>query len=110
MTKIVDKERLKQVTKLETIECHAELESTMDRARALAVEVSVPLPALVIALHQKSGRGRRGAGWWQPTGSLAMTLVVDIPTEGNFREAFYLFGHSRVGWLWRSLFINSIQN
>jgi len=81
MTKIGDTERLKQVTKLATIECHAELESTMDRARELAVDESVSLPALVIAMHQKSGRGRRGAGWWQPAGSLAMTLVVEIPTE-----------------------------
>ena len=83
MMKFVDTERLKQETKLETIECHPELKSTMDRARELAVDVSVSLPALVTAIHQKSGRGRRGAGWWQPTGSLAMTLVVDIPTEEN---------------------------
>ena len=83
MTKIRDPQRLKQVTKLETIECHAELESTMDRARELAVDVSASLPALVIAIHQTGGRGRRGAGWWQPAGSLAMTLVAEIPSKEN---------------------------
>ena len=83
MTKIGDTERLKQVTKLGTIECHTELESTMDRAKELAVEASVPLPALVTAIHQKSGRGRRGAGWWQPPGSVVMTLIIEIPSKEN---------------------------
>ena len=54
MTKIGDTEHLKQVTKLGTIECHSELESTMDRAKEIAVDISVPLPALVTAIHQKS--------------------------------------------------------
>ncbi|MEC8737771.1 MAG: biotin--[acetyl-CoA-carboxylase] ligase, partial [Planctomycetota bacterium] len=35
------------------------------------------------AIHQKSGRGRRGAGWWQPVGSLAMTLIMEIPSKEN---------------------------
>ena len=83
MTKIGDTERLKQVTKLGTIECHTELESTIDRAKELAVEASVPLPALVTAIHQKSGRGRRGAGWWQSPGSVAMTLIIEIPSKEN---------------------------
>jgi BirA family biotin operon repressor/biotin-[acetyl-CoA-carboxylase] ligase len=55
----------------------------MDRARELAVDVSASLPALVIAIHQTGGRGRRGAGWWQPAGSLAMTLVAEIPSKEN---------------------------
>ncbi len=83
MTKIADTERLKQMTKLETIECHRELESTMDRAKELAVKASVSFPALVTAIHQKAGRGRRGAGWWQPPGSLAMTLIVEVPSKEN---------------------------
>ena len=68
MTKIGDTEHLKQVTKLETIECHAELESTMDRAKELAVDASVPLPALVMATSSKiwsrSSRGRLVAAAW----------------------------------------------
>ena len=43
MTKIGDPQRLKQVTKLGTIECHSELESTMDRAKEIAVDASVSL-------------------------------------------------------------------
>ena len=77
----VNREHLQQITSLKTIECHSELASTMDRARALATDPSIQLPALVIASYQRNGRGRRGAGWWQPSGSLAMTFVMKIPTE-----------------------------
>jgi BirA family biotin operon repressor/biotin-[acetyl-CoA-carboxylase] ligase len=60
-------------------EQHAELGSTMDRARELAAEAATRLPALVIADRQPAGRGRRGASWWQAPGSLALSLVVSPP-------------------------------
>ena len=48
----------------------------MDRGREVAAS-SAALPALITAIRQHSGRGRRGAAWWQPPGSLAMTLVLN---------------------------------
>jgi BirA family biotin operon repressor/biotin-[acetyl-CoA-carboxylase] ligase len=55
----------------------AEAASTMDRSRQLAADESCPLPAIVVADRQTLGRGRRGARWWLPPGSLAMSIVVD---------------------------------
>ncbi len=74
---------LQAVTGLPTVEWHAELGSTMDRARELAAVTLMPLPALVAAERQHAGRGRRAAAWWQPPGSLAMTLVLagEQPTD-----------------------------
>lgn len=59
-----------------TVEHLAESPSTMVRARILAEDAAASLPALVVADRQTAGRGRRGAGWWQGPGSLAMSLVV----------------------------------
>jgi BirA family biotin operon repressor/biotin-[acetyl-CoA-carboxylase] ligase len=58
------------------VEHLGETASTMDVARQLAADADVRLPLLVIADRQVSGRGRRGAGWWQSPGSLAVSLVV----------------------------------
>lgn len=60
-----------------TVEVLAEADSTMDRARQIAADPLARLPAAVIADRQTGGRGRRGAAWWQPPGSLAMSLVID---------------------------------
>ena len=68
---------LQTLPEVATIECHDTLGSTMDRGRELAGDGSVALPALVLATRQQAGRGRRGASWWQPPGSLAMTLVLE---------------------------------
>jgi len=58
------------------VEVLAEAESTMIRARELAADASCPLPVAVIADRQTRGRGRRGARWWQPPGSLAVSIVL----------------------------------
>lgn len=66
----------------QTVEIHAEIGSTMERARELAAVAATPLPAIVIADVQTAGRGRRGARWWQPPGALAASLVLDARAAG----------------------------
>lgn len=75
-TDAIDLEYLKRATGLATVELLAEVCSTMDRARELAADPACPLPAAIVADRQTLGRGRRGARWWQPPGSLAVSLVV----------------------------------
>jgi len=65
-----------------TVEVHAEVGSTMERARAVAADIDRPLPAVVIADVQTAGRGRRGARWWQAPGSLAASIVIDECSAG----------------------------
>lgn len=67
---------------LATFEHHGEVDSTMQRARAIAHDRSVPLPAAVVADRQSLGRGRRGARWWQPPGSLTTSIVLDGAAAG----------------------------
>ncbi|MDA0816093.1 MAG: biotin--[acetyl-CoA-carboxylase] ligase [Planctomycetota bacterium] len=74
----IDLQRLMAVGRLATVEHLHEAESTMHRGRGLAATPQTStLPAVVLADRQTDGRGRRGAGWWQASGSLAMTVVVD---------------------------------
>lgn len=65
-----------------TTETHAEIGSTMERARELAGDQAIPLPAIVMADVQTAGRGRRGARWWQAPGSLAASIVLDEAAAG----------------------------
>jgi hypothetical protein len=51
--------------------------ATVAFGSASATSFAVVQPAAVIADRQTGGRGRRGAAWWQPTGSLAASLVLD---------------------------------
>lgn len=74
----LDWSRIAAAGSLATVEHLVEAASTMHRARELAaVAGREELPAIVLADRQMEGHGRRGAGWWQAAGSLAMTLVVD---------------------------------
>lgn len=50
--------------------------STMERARDIAADDTLPLPAAVVADRQSLGRGRRGARWWQPPGGLVTSIVI----------------------------------
>ena len=76
---------------LATVEVLTEAASTMDRARQIADRADSPLPAVVIADRQTDGRGRRGAAWWQPPGSLAASLVVDgAIVEGGVKPTWSL--------------------
>jgi BirA family biotin operon repressor/biotin-[acetyl-CoA-carboxylase] ligase len=54
----------------------AEVASTMDRAREVASDPTAAVPFAVVADRQFQGRGRRAAAWWQPPGSLAVSVVV----------------------------------
>lgn len=65
------------------VEHVAEAGSTMDLARRFASDQASRLPLAVVADRQVQGRGRRGAGWWQAPGSLAMSLVVDAQALGG---------------------------
>ena len=79
----LDADALRVSCRLATVEYLDETPSTMVRARILAEDPAAALPALVIAGRQTAGRGRRGAGWWQAPGSLAMSLVVDAAPHGT---------------------------
>jgi BirA family biotin operon repressor/biotin-[acetyl-CoA-carboxylase] ligase len=72
-------ERLLREAGYLTIVHRALAETTMTEARALAADPAAALPAVVVADRQLHGQGQRGAGWWQPPGSLAVSLVVDRP-------------------------------
>jgi BirA family biotin operon repressor/biotin-[acetyl-CoA-carboxylase] ligase len=78
----LDAARLLRETPLAHVELHEDLGSTNDRARQLAGENQITLPALVAADRQSAGRGRGANRWWTGAGSLACSLVVDAAALG----------------------------
>lgn len=64
-----------------TVEVHARIGSTSDRALALA-RAGSPLPALVLADRQSAGRGRRGRRWISDT-PLGLWFTVARAWEGG---------------------------
>lgn len=79
----VDSEVLRRDAGVATLVHLAEVETTMDPARSLAALPATPLPAVVVADRQRRGRGRHGAGWWQPPGSLVTSIVLDPAALGS---------------------------
>jgi BirA family biotin operon repressor/biotin-[acetyl-CoA-carboxylase] ligase len=54
---------------------HAELDSTNEEARRLALAGEIG-PVWIMAERQSAGRGRRGRAWHSPEGNLAATLLL----------------------------------
>ncbi|MCE9548084.1 MAG: biotin--[acetyl-CoA-carboxylase] ligase, partial [Planctomycetia bacterium] len=69
-------------TFVRTVEQHAEISSTSDRAIALAGSADVELPLLVLADRQTAGRGRGANRWWAGPGALTFSLLLDGATLG----------------------------
>jgi BirA family biotin operon repressor/biotin-[acetyl-CoA-carboxylase] ligase len=59
------------------VDHHVVLGSTSDRALELAARDGAPLPLLVLAERQTSGRGRGTNRWWSSEGALTFSLVLD---------------------------------
>ena len=79
-------ERLQAETFLHGVEHHAEIASTNDRALELCADFELPVPFLVIADHQTSGRGRGANRWWSSDGAILFSLIVDA-TEYRLPES-----------------------
>ena len=69
--------RLQADTFLRGAEHHAEINSTNDRALELCPDAELPVPYLVLADQQTSGRGRGANRWWSSDGALLFSVIVD---------------------------------
>jgi BirA family biotin operon repressor/biotin-[acetyl-CoA-carboxylase] ligase len=76
---VYDSEQLRRETFVEHVEVYREIGSTNDRALELCRMTGLPLPALVVAERQTSGRGRRDNRWWSPEGALMFSLIIEQP-------------------------------
>ena len=85
----LDTSRILQETFVASLEHHASLASTNDRAAERLAAGAVELPLLIVADEQTAGRGRGANRWWTGAGSLAMSLAVapehlGLPPQGRF--------------------------
>ena len=64
-------------TFLRGAEHHVEIDSTNDRALELCRDAKLPVPYLVLADQQTSGRGRGANRWWSSDGALLFSVIVD---------------------------------
>lgn len=59
-------------------EYHQTIDSTNNRAKALAGSGQIRLPYLVLAEEQTAGRGRALKRWWTGRGSLAFSVILPL--------------------------------
>jgi BirA family biotin operon repressor/biotin-[acetyl-CoA-carboxylase] ligase len=78
----IDVPQLLNATFIQSVEHHASIDSTNDRAKQLAVAGPEKLPLLIVADQQTCGRGRGTHRWWTGRGSLAFTLLLNALEEG----------------------------
>ena len=76
MSDSFDEAALRRAPLARTVEVHAELGSTNDRAREL-IAGDAALPALVVAERQTAGRGRGANRWWSTDGALTFSIAID---------------------------------
>ncbi len=81
MNDALDVAALRDAPLARTVEVHAELGSTNDRAREL-LAIGAGLPALVVADRQTDGRGRGANRWWTADGALTFSIAVDAALRG----------------------------
>jgi len=76
----LDADGIRTASFIRYVEVHDSLPSTNDRARELAADAEVELPALVVARQQTAGRGRGQHTWWSAEGALTFSTLLD-PVE-----------------------------
>jgi BirA family biotin operon repressor/biotin-[acetyl-CoA-carboxylase] ligase len=78
----LDADTIRDSTFVRYVEIHDTLGSTNDRAKELALDPAIQLPAIVVARHQSAGRGRGDNGWWSADGALTFSLLLDPAAYG----------------------------
>lgn len=63
-------------------EFHEELDSTNSRALRRAADARCACPWLVLAEHQRQGRGRGDRRWWSSPGALTFSVIVNADDYG----------------------------
>jgi BirA family transcriptional regulator, biotin operon repressor / biotin---[acetyl-CoA-carboxylase] ligase len=113
---------------IRSVEVHDELGSTNDRAKELAAEPAIDLPALVVAHHQTAGRGRGQNAWWSAEGALTFSLLLETEMLGVNSSSWPQLslavgvavcdaladeieaGHSRLGLKWpNDVFLDGVK-
>jgi BirA family biotin operon repressor/biotin-[acetyl-CoA-carboxylase] ligase len=72
-----DLSRILRSSLVRHVDHHPSIGSTSDRALELAARDGAPLPLLVLADRQTSGRGRGTNRWWSAEGALTFSLALD---------------------------------